>query len=120
MCFIVVTNSFKMVFITTLVIFFTLALSFSSFNKELFLIYNRKKLFMYKKIICLPLWCNGYCRKWTWQPEFKFWTWLFAFSHNSWYYLPTPPLGQDMTQGQFFFFKRSLTGFEFRVFLLLD
>ena len=24
-------------------------------------------------------------------------------------YLPTPPLGQDMTQGQFF--KRSLTGF---------
>ena len=24
------------------------------------------------------------------------------------YYLPTPPLGQDMTQGQFF--KRSLTG----------
>ena len=25
-----------------------------------------------------------------------------------WYYLPTPPLGQDMTQGQFF--KRSLTG----------
>ena len=33
------------------------------------------------------------------------------------YYLPTPPLGQDMTQGQFF--KRSLTGFEFRVFLLL-
>ena len=26
----------------------------------------------------------------------------------SWYYLPTPPLGQDMTQGQFF--KRSLTG----------
>ena len=28
---------------------------------------------------------------------------------------PTPPLGQDMTQGQFF--KRSLTGFEFRVLL---
>ena len=26
----------------------------------------------------------------------------------TWYYLPTPPLGQDMTQGQFF--KRSLTG----------
>ena len=24
---------------------------------------------------------------------------------------PTPPLGQDMTQGQFFFFKQSLTGF---------
>ena len=24
-------------------------------------------------------------------------------------YLPTPPLGEDMTQGQFF--KRSLTGF---------
>ena len=31
---------------------------------------------------------------------------------------PTPLLGQDMTQGQFF--KRSLTDFEFRVFLLLD
>ena len=31
---------------------------------------------------------------------------------------PTPPLGQDITQGQFF--KRSLTRFEFRVFLLLD
>ena len=30
---------------------------------------------------------------------------------------PTPPLGQDMTQGQFF--KRSLTGFN-SVFLLLD
>ena len=29
-------------------------------------------------------------------------------------YLPTPPLGQDMTQGQFF------NRFEFRVFLLLD
>ena len=28
-----------------------------------------------------------------------------------WYYLPTPPLGQDMTE-----FNR----FEFRVFLLLD
>ena len=35
-----------------------------------------------------------------------------------WYYLPTPPLGQDMTQGQFF--KRSLYRFEFRVVLLLD
>ena len=33
-------------------------------------------------------------------------------------YLPTPPHEQDATQGQFF--KRSLTGFEFRVFLLLD
>ena len=30
-----------------------------------------------------------------------------SFRHG-WYYLPTPPLGQDMTQGQFF--KRSLTG----------
>ena len=30
---------------------------------------------------------------------------------------PTPPLGQDMTQGQFF--KRSLTGLN-SVFLLLD
>ena len=27
-------------------------------------------------------------------------------------YLPTPPLGQDMTQGQFFFFKQSLSGLE--------
>ena len=26
----------------------------------------------------------------------------FKFEHtNKWYYLPTPPLGQDMTQGQF-------------------
>ena len=39
----------------------------------------------------------------------------FVFSYP---YLPTPLLGQDMTQGQFF--KQSLTGFEFRVFLLLD
>ena len=31
---------------------------------------------------------------------------------------PTPPLGQDMTQGQFF--KRRFNRFEFRVFLLLD
>ena len=31
---------------------------------------------------------------------------------------PTPPLGQDMTQGQFF--KRSLTGLNSGVFLLLD
>ena len=29
-------------------------------------------------------------------------------THCGWYYLPTPPLWQDMTQGQFF--KRSLTG----------
>ena len=33
-------------------------------------------------------------------------------------YLPTPPLGQDMTQGQFF--KRSLTGLNSEFFLLLD
>ena len=32
---------------------------------------------------------------------------------------PTPPLGQDMTHGQFFL-KRSLAGLKFRVFLLLD
>ena len=31
---------------------------------------------------------------------------------------PTPPLGQDMTQGQFF--KAKFNRFEFRVFLLLD
>ena len=31
---------------------------------------------------------------------------------------PTPPLGQDMTQGQFF--KVEFNRFEFRVFLLLD
>ena len=33
----------------------------------------------------------------------------FKFDHaNKWYHIyPTPPLGQDMTQGQFF--KRSLT-----------
>ena len=33
-------------------------------------------------------------------------------------YLPTPPLGQDMTQGQFF--KAEFNRFEFKVFLLLD
>ena len=32
-------------------------------------------------------------------------------------YLPTPPLGQDMTQGQFL---SGVNRFEFRVFLLLD
>ena len=37
---------------------------------------------------------------------------------REWYYLPTPPLGQDMTQGQFF--KAEFNRFEFRVFLLLD
>ena len=31
---------------------------------------------------------------------------------------PTPPLGQDMTQGQFF--KRSLTGLNSEFLLLLD
>ena len=31
---------------------------------------------------------------------------------------PTPPLGHDMTQGQFL--KRSLTGFNSEFFLLLD
>ena len=31
---------------------------------------------------------------------------------------PTPPLGQDMTQGQFF--KTEFKRFEFRLFLLLD
>ena len=33
-------------------------------------------------------------------------------------YLPTSPLGQDMTQGQFL--QRSFNRFEFRVFLLID
>ena len=32
-------------------------------------------------------------------------------------YLPTVPLGQDMTQGQFL---RKFNRFEFKVFLLLD
>ena len=32
-------------------------------------------------------------------------------------YLPTPPLGQDMTPGHF---KAKFNRFEFRVFLLLD
>ena len=31
---------------------------------------------------------------------------------------PTPPLGQDMTQGQFF--KAEFNRFHFRVFILLD
>ena len=33
-------------------------------------------------------------------------------------YLPTPPLGQDMTQGQFF--RRSFTGLNSEFFFLLD
>ena len=41
------------------------------------------------------------------------------FTHkHSWSYLPTPPLGQDMTRGQFF--KRSLTGLNSEFFLFLD
>ena len=42
-----------------------------------------------------------------------------ALNNQQWLisYLPTPSLGQDMTQGQFF--KRSLTGLN-SVFLLLD
>ena len=35
--------------------------------------------------------------------------WTGTWEKKERYYLPTPPLGQDMTQGQFF--KRSLTGF---------
>ena len=35
-------------------------------------------------------------------------TWDSVIVSSVRYYLPTPPLGQDMTQGQFF--KRSLTG----------
>ena len=27
--------------------------------------------------------------------------WVKFVNLNDWYYLPTPPLGQDMTQGQF-------------------
>ena len=34
--------------------------------------------------------------------------WLLRHFNSSFSYLPTPPLGQDMTQGQFF--KRSFTG----------
>ena len=30
------------------------------------------------------------------------WWWWWYSSYSFWYYLPTPPLGQDMTQGQFF------------------
>ena len=36
---------------------------------------------------------------------------------NVYIYLPTPPLGQDMTQGQFL---SGVYRFEFRVFLFLD
>ena len=39
---------------------------------------------------------------------------LFCINHI----YPTPPLGQDMTQGQFF--KAEFNRFEFRVVLLLD
>ena len=41
------------------------------------------------------------------------WDWIFKY-----HIYPTPPLGQDMTQGQFF--KTAFNRFEFRVFLLLD
>ena len=37
---------------------------------------------------------------------------------GSYHIYPTPPLGQDMTQGQFF--KQSLTGLNSEFFLLLD
>ena len=43
---------------------------------------------------------------------------LYSFC-DGWYYLPTPSLGQDMTQGQFFF-KWSLTGLNSEFFLLPD
>ena len=33
---------------------------------------------------------NSYYRKWTWQPEFKFWTRLFVF------YFMLTPLGKNM------------------------
>ena len=39
-------------------------------------------------------------------------------SESTYHIYPTPPLGQDMTQGQFF--KAEFNRFEFRVFLLLD
>ena len=42
----------------------------------------------------------------------------WKFATLPYLYLPTPPLGQDMTQGQFF--KSVFNRFEFRVFLLLD
>ena len=42
-----------------------------------------------------------------------------SFNYYYYYlYLPTPPLGQDVTQGQFF--KAEFNRFEFRVVLLLD
>ena len=43
---------------------------------------------------------------------------IYIYVYMSIHIYPNPPLGQDMTQSQFF--KRSLTGFEFRIFLLLD
>ena len=51
--------------------------------------------------------------------KFYSFNWLLLFDNNclhSYYIYPTPPLGQDMTQGQWAEFIR----FEFRVFLLID
>ena len=42
----------------------------------------------------------------------------FRDGPNAGPYLPSPPLGQDMTHGQFF--KAVFNRFEFRVFLLVD
>ena len=41
-----------------------------------------------------------------------------SISAGCYHIYPTPPLGQDMTQGQFF--KAGFNRFEFRIFLLLD
>ena len=44
--------------------------------------------------------------------------WFQLTNYKQLSYLPTPPLGQDMTQGQFF--KAEFNRFEFSVFILLD
>ena len=59
--------------------------------------------------------CHG---KWSWKELGCSDLTLYPGSPADRYYLPTPPLGQDMTQGQFL--SGVVTGFEFRVFLLLD
>ena len=47
-------------------------------------------------------------RVWTRVSLFTLYDGYHFTSNTEWSYLPTPPLGQDMTQDQFF--KRSLTG----------
>ena len=61
---------------------------------------KRINLFIEMRVKLCHKWYNYYCGKeWNWQSEFKSWVKLFIILFNHIY--PTPPLGQDMTKGQF-------------------